>query len=195
VVFSIKPHNRDLRIGMICLMAVLLTIAASLTLPISLITRNLINNEQNMKMYSIGIQEILRSFLINMIFLFMLAVSIYNVQLLKNYSRVIFALAVVVNFWIFVFTGLTYLWVFPAASFFEKNGIIKIIKKTFLITFDNIITAVFMSLVILVTFAALFFLLTSTLGVYSVIILLLFPGMSGVLLFTNICFSYIMRKY
>jgi len=52
-----------------------------------------------------------------------------------------------------------------------------------------------MSLVIIATFAVLFFVLTSTLGIYSVIILLLFPGISGVLLFTNICFSYVMKKY
>jgi len=194
VEFNVKPHNRDLRIGIIFLIAVLFTITASLTLPISRITKNLMG-EKNVKAPPFALKEAIRSFLINLIFLFMLAVSIYNVQLLKNYSRVIFALVVVVNFWIFVFTGLTYFWVFPATSFFEKDDIIKIIKKTFLITFDNIITAVFMSLIILLTFAVLFFVLTSTLGIYSVIILLLFPGMSGVLLYTNICFSYVMRMY
>jgi len=58
---------------------------------------------------------------------------VYNLQLLKNYSRVIFAVVVVLNFWIFVFTGLIYIWVFPTASFFEKDDIFKILKKAFLI--------------------------------------------------------------
>jgi hypothetical protein len=37
--------------------------------------------------------------------------------------------------------------------------------------------------------------LTFTLGLFSAVILLVFPGIAGILMLFNICFKHIMEKY
>lgn len=164
-------------------------IIASLLLPISMATRSIMYerffNLRNIP--GLSVKTFIKSLLLSSLYGAIIFVSLFNISFLKKYDTVVFAIILVINFWIFVFTFISSIWLFPVASQDPRTGVSSIIKYTYQLMFKRILISVF--IIFLISLVLL--IVTATAGYNALIVLFVFPGVTGLLLFLNIFVMHI----
>ena len=121
-----------------------------------------------------------KSVLINLIYFSIFLISLWNINFLKNYSSIYLAIPLVINFWILVLSLISYAWAFPTASHFRENTVLTVVKKAFLITFDNLFSSILLIFLLTVFAIILVAILIYTHGIFSAVVLFVFPGIAGI---------------
>jgi len=135
----------------------------------------------------LSVKTFIKSLLLSSLYGAIIFVSLFNISFLKKYDTVVFAIILVINFWIFVFTFISSIWLFPVASQDPGTGVSSIIKYTYQLMFTRILISVFIIFLI----SLLLFIITATAGYNALIVLFVFPGVTGLLLFLNIFVMHI----
>jgi uncharacterized membrane protein YesL len=195
--FKVRPHSTGVKTPVLVLSVFLFFLFSSLILPISSAARNFDAKKHAGLMSMIQLNKVymFKSILINLVYYLIFIISFWNINYLKNHSNIFLAIPLVINFWILVLSVISYIWAFPIASHFEEDSVFIVIKKAFLITFDNLLNSILFIFLLTIFTISLVAILTYALGIYSAVVLFMFPGITGILLLLNVCFKNLMEKY
>jgi uncharacterized membrane protein YesL len=194
--FKVGVQKSKSKITFYVISALLSILLAAMLLPISVLTKRIAEgNSLSLKtIFPLLNNTSYRSIIISMIYLSIYIVSLLNINFLKGYNNILYAAALVINFWILIFTFISSIWIFPLASHFRKSNILSIMKYAYLVSFSNILTSILIILLIFLFLIIVIFIFASTLGLFISIVLFVFPGLTGLLLFLNICFVHVIEK-
>ena len=192
VVMKVNKHATHRNKPLTLILVVPVFIIASLLLPISMATRSIMYERffHLRNIPGIAAKTFIKSLLLSSLYGAILFVSLFNISFLKNYDTVVFAIILVINFWIFVFTFISSIWLFPVASQDPSTGVSAIIKYTYQLMFKKILISVFIIFLI----SLVLFIVATTAGYNALIVLFVFPGVAGLLLFLNIFLMHITNR-
>ncbi len=195
--FKLRPHGKGAKTPVFVLSVFLFFLFSSLILPISAATGNFGTKKPAGLKSMIQLNKVymFKSIFINLVYFLIFIISFWNISYLKNHSNILLAFLLVINFWILVLSVISYAWAFPIASHFREDRVFIVIKKSFLITFDNLLVSMLLIFLIIIFTIFSVFILAYALGIFSAVVLFVFPGIAGILLLLNVCFKHIMEKY
>ncbi len=189
IVMKINKQATERKKPLMLVLVVPVFIIASLLLPISMATRSIIYERffHLRDIQGFSAKTFIKSLLLSSLYGAIIFVSLFNISFLKNYDTVVFAIILVINFWIFVFTFISSIWLFPVASQDPSTDVRAIVKYTYQIMFKRILISIFIFFLI----SLVLIIVTVTAGYNALIVLFVFPGVTGLLLFLNIFFKHI----
>jgi len=197
ILFKVKKRASLNKTSVYIIIILSILIFLSLIEPIARNLKNIMDNKEA------GVGKIIiywkngwyKSLFLNVIYVLVILIITININFLKNYDNIIFIILAVINIWLLFFILISYLWLIPISIYFKSKSLFKIIKKTILITLDNLLKTIFCALVLSLFFTITSYILVSLFGLYSVIILLIYPGFSWMLIFLHISLEKILNKY